>query len=383
MKNKLASEILHSYILDDSSDSLSHHGIKNMHWGVKNGPPYPLDKKVSARIKKGKNEKVRYSKKELEDMRKNPNARKYRKMKVGLSHLFDIRERHISDVTNFFKDPQAEGTKYYSAKLMKDATANVANLISETGGKAYRTLDRPGHRATVSDALACNQQRTAGWSSGKDRDLRNNCGKCAATMYLRSLGYDVQAGRSERGVIPTALQYWFDGARQYKQKGAVNLYNQMLSFGNQGKGTLDVRHKTGGGHAVYFQNERGADGKIRPVIYDGQIGKRYNTVSDFLKAEHADMTRFSVVTRLDTATPNWKNLAEDSVCRLWKPNESRKYYYKITDPSTTKKYNDTDTGYSLFDVHPENRFETTFSDQMRFLGNIREQYGVKNSTGRR
>ena len=35
---------------------LAHHGIKGQHWGVKNGPPYPLDQKVSRAIKAGKNE---------------------------------------------------------------------------------------------------------------------------------------------------------------------------------------------------------------------------------------------------------------------------------------------------------------------------------------
>lgn len=38
-------------------NELYHHGIQGMHWGVKNGPPYPLDKKVSADIKSGKNKK--------------------------------------------------------------------------------------------------------------------------------------------------------------------------------------------------------------------------------------------------------------------------------------------------------------------------------------
>ena len=56
----------HAY--NGQEEHLQHHGIKNMHWGVKNGPPYPLDKKVSARIKKGKNEKARFTKKELEEM---------------------------------------------------------------------------------------------------------------------------------------------------------------------------------------------------------------------------------------------------------------------------------------------------------------------------
>lgn len=32
---------------------ISHHGIKGQKWGVMNGPPYPLDKETSVRIKKG------------------------------------------------------------------------------------------------------------------------------------------------------------------------------------------------------------------------------------------------------------------------------------------------------------------------------------------
>lgn len=38
----------------DDSDILEHHGIKNMHWGEKHGPPYPLAPKSSRMIRSGK-----------------------------------------------------------------------------------------------------------------------------------------------------------------------------------------------------------------------------------------------------------------------------------------------------------------------------------------
>lgn len=50
-------------------DELYHHGIQGMHWGVKNGPPYPLDKKVSASIKAGKNKKIRITAEEYRQAR--------------------------------------------------------------------------------------------------------------------------------------------------------------------------------------------------------------------------------------------------------------------------------------------------------------------------
>lgn len=300
MNNKLSQELCHAY--NGQEEHLQHHGIKNMHWGVKNGPPYPLDKKVSASIKAGKNEKARFTKKELEYMRKHPYSRKYKDKKVGIAHVVARNREPITNM-NYFRF--VKGFEY--KKPM-----NVATLIGSGRGDAIKRLDRPGHKINTSDAVLCNQPNKGDYAD----ERRNNCALCSATLALRSLGYDVMAGTTSLGSLNSSAEYWFDGARSYKSKGAANLYNQMSSFGNQGKGVLSIRHATGGGHAVYFQNERGIDGRVRPVIYDGQIGKRYDTVAQFLKAEHADMTQFSTVTRLDTATPNWKNLAEDSVCML-------------------------------------------------------------------
>ncbi|MBO7453707.1 MAG: hypothetical protein J6U54_25525 [Clostridiales bacterium] len=158
---------------------------------------------------------------------------------------------------------------------------------------------------------------------------------CSASLFLRGLGYDVQAGRAASGCLNTADEYWFDGARTYKAKGAQALYKQLQSFGNQGKGTIGIRHKNGGGHAVYFQMEKSQDGQLRPVIYDGQIAKRYGSLSEFLRAEQADMSQFTRVTRLDGATPNWKHLAEDGVIRANFADESRK---KIVDTKTGNSY---------------------------------------------
>lgn len=48
MKNQICLRHIHG----DDNNSLKHHGIMGMHWGKKHGPPYPLDDKVSSKIKK-------------------------------------------------------------------------------------------------------------------------------------------------------------------------------------------------------------------------------------------------------------------------------------------------------------------------------------------
>lgn len=145
----------------------------------------------------------------------------------------------------------------------------------------------------------------------------------------------MQAGRAASGCKNTADEYWFDGARTYKTRGAQALYKQLQSFGNQGKGTIGIRHKNGSGHSVYFQMEKDQYGKLKPVVYDGQIAKRYGSLSEFLRAEQADMSQFTRVTRLDGSTPNWKHLAEDGAIRANFADESRK---KVIDTKTGTSY---------------------------------------------
>lgn len=314
--NELIKRLCYSQFQDEE---LYHHGITGMHWGVKNGPPYPLDKKVSAGIKSGKNKKVRYSDEEYRAMRSGK-IKTNAEDKTKRTHIYagfkgtPTNEHHYREGNDFtgFRELTSQG-------ITGDIITDVATLIASGYGNWTRRLNRPGHKATLADVLDCNWQRQNSDSTHNGRNdpgLNNNCGKCAATMFLRGLGYDVQAGRSGVGVLNSAYQYWFDGARAYKETGARNMYERMLRFGNQGKGVLNIRHANGSGHSVYFQNERGNDGRMRPTIYDGQIGTRYGSLSDFLRQESVDITRPVEITRLDGTTPNWEHLAEDSVIRM-------------------------------------------------------------------
>lgn len=308
---------------------LMHHGISKQRWGVRNGPPYPLDRKTHVRIVKGKQDRE---------------LKRYKKKKEGITHLGNQSHRRYQQVENFDgvqREFKRDGQSFVRT-FRGIGDTNLASVIARGGDdeRAWRTLDRPGHRVTSEDLLDVNiQRRYVG--PGQDADgaldagLSNNCAMCSASLFLRGLGYDVQAGRAASGCLNTASEYWFDGARTYKAKGAQALYKQLQSFGNQGKGTIGIRHKNGGGHAVYFQNEKSQDGQLRPVIYDGQIAKRYGSLSEFLRAEQADMSQFTRVTRLDGATPNWKHLAEDGVIRANFADESRK---KVVDTKTGNSY---------------------------------------------
>lgn len=279
------------------SSYLAHHGIMGMHWGVKNGPPYPLDKKLSLRIQKGHNEKARYTAKELKDMRSGK-IKTTKKDRVGRTHRSSEREYkriqglNASDLSSF---------------------ANIGTLLvnGDLPESSIRTLDRPKRRVVDADIMAVNpglyDPETA-----NDRGYSNNCGLCSTALALRAMGYDVQASRATNGTLISSAQYYFDGAIPYKEKDPSNIQKRLESFGAEGLGVLSIARANGAGHAVYFQNERQPDGSYKPVIIDGQARKKYTSLEAFLQAEGADIRQFTTITRLDRATPNWSHIGEDS-----------------------------------------------------------------------
>lgn len=279
------------------SSYLAHHGIMGMHWGVKNGPPYPLDKKLSLRIQKGHNEKARYTAKELKDMRFGK-IKTTKKDRVGRTHRSSERE---------YKRIQGLNASDLSR------LANIGTLLADGDlpESAIRTLDRPKRRIVDADMIAVNPGRYDS-ETANDRGYSNNCGLCSTALALRAMGYDVQAARATNGTLISSAQYYFDGAIPYKEKDPSNIQKRLESFGAEGLGVLSIARANGAGHAVYFQNERQADGSYKPVIIDGQARKKYTSLEAFLQAEGADIRQFTTITRLDRATPNWAHIGEDS-----------------------------------------------------------------------
>lgn len=333
---------------------LKHHGIEGQRWGVRNGPPYPLDTKTANRVKSGEQEKLRVSNKEYRRQRaEETDPEKL----VGTSKLVNSIDRSWREVTvasdlpkplNFadFPEDQREWHHKGDAKSVWYSDSGLDHGLSVDSGKLQGTIN-------------------PGW--GSVSGTTNNCAKCTAALALHAMGYeDVCAGRSHQGALHSHAQYWFDGARPYKEKGDKNIADRIESMGDRAFGEFSFSYPNGaGGHSIFFRKNK--YGEVE--FLDGQSGHReygilpsktkeyydrlaargeFNSDIGLRKAERYktleqvigilrdhygfdDTDAFVRITRLDDATPNWGHLSEDSVLRI---NYANKDMNKIENKKT-------------------------------------------------
>lgn len=118
-------EIPKNKVKHDSLDEdyISHHGILGQKWGVKHGPPYPLDSKTAKRVA---GQKVTVNIRDLSD----------EDLKKIVQRL--NMEKQLKDLT---KDQKSKGKKFGDKAIDKlgDTTLNIIFGAAESAGKKYLT----------------------------------------------------------------------------------------------------------------------------------------------------------------------------------------------------------------------------------------------------
>lgn len=275
---------------------LYHHGIEGQKWGVRNGPPYPLDRETHTKV-------VREGYvRERDRMRATG--------KVNIKKINGFPQAHASKMDWQWKEV------IEASDLPKPI--NIAEGFADGSLSHLKRL--PEGIMTYDKLKNCN----VGYGNA---GTTSNCAKCSAALEMQFLGYDVQAGRCFKGTNNGYSTYWFDGATEYKEKGIDNFTSRVDKvLGNNGRGCISMRYpNNSGGHSMYvmYDKERNFH------ILDGQSNKDYCVVggsrAQNVRATFEKMNRdygfdmdnsWSRVTRWDTATPNFDHMSEDSVLRI-------------------------------------------------------------------
>lgn len=135
-----------------------------------------------------------------------------------------------------------------------------------------------------------------------------NCTFCTTAMALREKGYDVKAAKVMDGMFPDEFfKKTFNSTivKMGRKKSGKEVLDTLSKNGDGAYGNLTVYWKLGGGHSIFWKNERG-----RTRIYDGQSGDEITRSSSSLKSFMDSIDLRSVqYNRLDNCEPTEYALA--------------------------------------------------------------------------
>lgn len=147
----------HEDLKPELDDVLEHHGILGMHWGRRNGPPYPLDSKISTgkRLKKagGKGSISRKRRRALKKARK-----------VRAKNLKIKTEQKIQEQKKQAEEQQKQKTKEDIINS-KDVKAMLANIDMFTTNEINTVLTRISTERNLKTEV--DRQKEADKSAGR------------------------------------------------------------------------------------------------------------------------------------------------------------------------------------------------------------------------
>lgn len=300
---------------------LQHHGIKGQKWGVRNGPPYPLDQKNKSRI-----ERVMGNNKKIGDISSKPDGRAKKgltdKQKKALAIIggtvlagvaaygvytyvkanpeaFRNGKRAADTIINDHKDEPVEHTS-------KDLQDLLKKMLDEQYENTLKDMPSSKENSNVVEfsrirRLPKNETLLAAVMRANPLGKDDNCTACSISTVMRMLGYDVTAKDCHGQDLYGMCDFIFKkskpmlGSAVDFSKSPEKAASMLISrFGNNAKGVCGVKWKGEGmtGHAFTWVIENGI-----VTFADGQTGKIGSQIDYFWK--HIDPMGELSLCRLD------------------------------------------------------------------------------------
>lgn len=241
-------------------ERLKHHGIKNMKWGDRNGPPYPLSRSAMSSAERKANpvsDRI-YEKPETVDSMIVPIDLL---PAIAIATGIDMVKSKIQD-KKFKKERDKAPVDKKTGLKMKTQELSLKEDIKRVN---------PGFP----------------YAQGTTR----NCVLCSTALELRRRGFDVAAAKTDEGFKRDQWAKIFPGAKikdiSSKDSFGITSYEKMIKKAkeeickqpNGARGTILVTWKgTLSGHSVGYEVE---NGKLK--IIDAQDGRIYKNPDKLLK----------------------------------------------------------------------------------------------------
>lgn len=134
------------------SDSLSHHGIKGMSWGVQNGPPYPLNSEKHAKVL----EKAKKAKKKLDNAKDKSEKTRTKKVEAKRSKLEAKKQKYESEAAKAESKENKYKVKSYKAatRLLFPNMEKSQEFDAKSEAYKYQKIDYKAKAKAIEGKLA-------------------------------------------------------------------------------------------------------------------------------------------------------------------------------------------------------------------------------------
>lgn len=244
--------------------SLSHHGIKGQHWGVQNGPPYPLDQKTHNKVVKNADKSPKIS------------------GKTGMSYeaaealatlsVAAIPFLYYAGYKLFEKPIHRHAQKKFNERnneISQDLIGDIADCNKTFSDDSLPKLIQ-GKHSVEDDMAACNPR----YKDGAVPGTRVNCTLCSITYDLRRRGYDVTALCSDTGTYPEVLlpELYEDPPKytKFRERSFSKTFDKVAQTYPEGSRGIFNAYAPFMGHTMAWEIK---DGKM--VVIDAQSNKKY------------------------------------------------------------------------------------------------------------
>lgn len=263
-----------------TTSELYHHGIKGQKWGVKNGPPYPLNASDKSA-----------SEKRLSSNKKTNKVSKLDNLIKGWNDLDEdtkgkIVELSALTITTLVAPTVVNrlGTKK-NFKVLKDLYNN-------------RDIEKLENIPKLKTKMSTEENMKKVNPDYPRPGATTNCMLCTTAMAMREKGYDVQANKTpNNGFLTENIDKIWSSEGSFKKMNArksKDIISTLEKESDGSYGNLVVFWRLGGGHSVFWKKE-GSE----VVIYDGQSGKKIKN-DELLNMIIPNRTQYS---RLNDAQP--------------------------------------------------------------------------------
>lgn len=250
------------YIIPSDND-LMHHGIKGQKWGVRNGPPYPLDGSTKSHKSSNKSTKNSQNKVKYHGLALNKEALVYDAIVISVSA--------ISAAIGLCASMHASKKK----KEIDKEIENNTNVDKKTGLKL-----KQNECSEIEDMRKVNP----GYDPKKS-NTTTNCGLCSVVYEMRRRGYDVTAKQKRSTIEYDQFSKIFNSkdeklitnVKKVSKDQARNIISNLQNRENQ-RGIMLMQWSTYSGHALNYEVKNN-----KVIIRDSQTMNVLDNDSSIIK----------------------------------------------------------------------------------------------------